>query len=176
MQFEKLLMGVAQATLFSAMVVAQTQSGGANRMGSMDNGFVSKAAQGGMGEVELGKLAQQNASDEKVKAFGKRMVDDHTKAGEELSKIASKKGITLPSSLDSQTQATKDRLSKLNGAAFDRAYMADMVKDHKKDVSDFRKESNSGSDPDVKAFAAKTLPTLEDHLKAAESTSSQLKH
>lgn len=151
------------------------EQSGANRMGSSAHAWVTKAAEGGMMEVELGKLAQQQASSEEVKKFGQRMVDDHTKANDELSKIASSKGITLPTSLSAKHQATKDRLSKLSGAAFDRAYMEDMVRDHRADVADFRKESTSGQDAEVKAFAAKTLPTLEEHLRMAEQTEAAVK-
>lgn len=168
--YQRILIGVSCVALFGAMAMAQS----ANRMG-MDNDFVTKAARGGMAEVELGKLAQQNGSDQKVKDFGRRMVDDHSKANQELSSIASKKGVTMPTSLDAKDQATKDRLSKLSGAAFDRAYMQDMVKDHRTDVAEFKKEANSGTDNDVKQFASKTLPTLEDHLKLAESTVSEIK-
>jgi len=155
----------------STRSAAQSQSG-ANRLGSADNSWLMKAAGGGMAEVELGKLAQSQGSSDEVKQFGKRMVDDHSKANDELMQIASRKGITLPTSLDAKHQATRDRLSKLNGAAFDKAYMEDMVKDHREDVSEFRKEASNGQDSDLKAFAAKTLPTLEDHLKMAEQTHS----
>lgn len=161
----------ASAALLTGVALAQN----ANRMGSADSGFVTKAAQGGMAEVELGKLAQSNGSNDQVKQFGKRMVDDHTKANDDLQKIASQKGITLPTGLSAKDQATKDRLSKLTGADFDRAYMQDMVKDHQEDVSEFRKESNSGQDPDIKSFAAKTLPTLQDHLRMAKDTSAAVK-
>jgi putative membrane protein len=148
----------------------------ANRLMTADSDFVRKAAQGGMAEVELGRLATSKASNEKVKQFGQRMVDDHSKANNELKEVASRKGVTLPTSLDAKDQSTKDKLSKLSGAEFDKAYMEDMVKDHKTDVSEFRKESNSGSDPDVKSFASKTLPTLEEHLKLAEDTLAQVKN
>jgi len=147
----------------------------ANRLGSADNSWVTKVAQGGMLEVELGKLAESQASSDAVKQFGTRMVTDHSKANEELSQLASRKGITLSTSLDAKHQATKDKLSKLNGAAFDRAYMDAMVKDHREDVAEFKKESTTGQDADVKAFAAKTLPTLEEHLNMAEQTASSAK-
>lgn len=147
----------------------------ANRMTSADSNWVTKVAQGGMAEVELGKLAQSQGASDAVKDFGKRMVDDHSKANDELTQIAQSKNITLPNSLDSKSQATKDRLSKLSGADFDRAYIADMVKDHRADVAEFKKEAIGGSDPEVKAFAAKTLPTLEEHLKQAEQASATLK-
>jgi len=153
---------------------AAQSEGGASRLGSADNSWVMKAAHGGLAEVELGKLAQSQGSSEAVKQFGKRMVDDHSKANDELSQIASRKGITLPTSLDAKNQATHDRLAKLSGAAFDRAYMDDMVKDHKEDVAEFKKEAANGQDADLKAFAAKTVPTLEDHLKMAQQTDAEV--
>jgi len=133
-----------------------------------DHKFVHEAAIGGMAEVELGKLAQQNASSSEVKSFGQRMVDDHSKANDELKTLAQNKNITLPTELDAKHKALRDRLSKLQGAQFDKAYMQAMLQDHRKDVSDFRHESTAGSDPDVKSFASKTLPTLEEHLKMAQ--------
>ncbi len=140
-----------------------------------DHGFVEKAAMGGMVEVELGNLAQQKGASDQVKQFGKRMVDDHSKANDELKQIASSKDITLPTALDKKHQGDVDKFSKLSGAQFDKAYMSHMVDDHKHDVSDFRKESKSGKDADVKEFASKTLPTLEEHLKLAESTNAAVK-
>ena len=133
-----------------------------------DTTFVTKAAQGGLAEVELGKLAQQKGTSAEVKTFGQRMVDDHSKANDELKSIAQQKNITLPTTIDPKDKALQARLEKLSGPAFDRAYMQAMVTDHKKDVSEFRTESQSGRDSDIKAFAAKTLPTLEDHLRLAQ--------
>lgn len=148
---------------------------GSNKMGSAsglsaaDQKFVKEAAQGGMAEVELGQLAVQKASNNDVKKFGQRMVDDHTKANDKLKAVASKEGITLPQGLDPKDEATKTRLSKLSGDQFDKAYMKDMVKDHRKDVAAFQHESTTGRDSEVKNFASETLPTLQDHLKEAES-------
>jgi putative membrane protein len=136
-----------------------------------DQTFVVKAAEGGMAEVELGKLAQEKASSDQVKQFGQKMADDHGKANDELKTLAQSKNITLPADLNAKDKALRDRLSKLTGAAFDRAYMQAMVKDHRGDVSEFRTESKSGRDADVKAWAAKTLPTLEGHLKLAQDDS-----
>ncbi|HZP48635.1 MAG TPA: DUF4142 domain-containing protein [Vicinamibacterales bacterium] len=173
--------GAVVLAMSAAPAFAQTTAGTAGnttptrsstktmKSGSMgDQKFVHEAAAGGMAEVELGKLAQEKASSEEVKSFGKRMVDDHSKANDELKTLAQSKSITLPADLDAKDKALRDRLSKLSGAAFDRAYMQAMLNDHKKDVNEFRHESTSGSDPDVKSFAAKTLPTLEDHLKLAQ--------
>jgi putative membrane protein len=134
-----------------------------------DQRFVRDAAEGGMAEVELGKLAAEKGSSQDVKNFGQRMVDDHSKANSQLKQIASNEGITLPAKLDAKDRALKARLSKLSGENFDHAYMDNMVRDHKKDIADFQKESSSGSDPAVKQFASETLPTLQQHLQQAES-------
>jgi len=133
-----------------------------------DTHFAKEAAQGGMAEVKLGQLAQDKGSSDSVKSFGKRMVDDHSKAGDKLKEVAARESITLPTDISPKDQATYDRLSKLNGAAFDRAYARDMVKDHETDVAAFQKEANAGKDDALKSFASETLPTLEDHLKQAK--------
>jgi putative membrane protein len=133
-----------------------------------DKKFVRDAAQGGMAEVELGKLATEKASSDDVKKFGQRMVDDHTKAADQLKQVASSEGIQLPQALSAKDKMTEERLSKLSGEQFDKAYMADMVKDHTQDVTEFQHESHSGKDAAVKNFASQTLPTLEDHLKQAK--------
>lgn len=143
-------------------------SGNSAKLGMSDQKFMKEAAQGGMAEVELGRLAQQKASSDDVKKFGQRMVDDHSKANDKLKELANAKGVNLPQSLNAKDQATKDRLSKLSGEQFDKAYMTDMLKDHKKDISAFQSESNMGHDVDVKNFATQTLPTLRDHLKDAQ--------
>jgi putative membrane protein len=133
-----------------------------------DRTFMKAAAQAGMAEVELGKLAQEKAQSSDVKGFGQMMVDDHTKAGDELKGLAGTKNVTLPTAMDPAHKATHARLAKLSGDAFDRAYMAAMVKDHKKAVADFTHESKMGKDAETKDWAGKTLPTLEAHLKRAQ--------
>jgi putative membrane protein len=145
-----------------------------NEAATPDHAFAMAAANGGLAEVELGKLAADHASNADVKKFGQKMVDDHGKANDELSGILKQKGITVPTELKGKEKATYDRLSKLNGAAFDRAYMSTMVKDHETDVKEFEKESTSGKDAELKAFASKTLPTLQDHLKMARDTQSKV--
>ncbi len=143
--------------------------------GAADEAFAKKAAEGGLAEVELGKLATQNAESDDVKKFGQRMVDDHGKANDQLKDTAQKLGIMLPSQLNAKDNAAKARLEKLKGAAFDRAYMAAMVKDHTTDVAEFQKEAKSGSNADIKQFASSTLPTLESHLSEAKSVDSKVK-
>src|ERR1700730_5478178 len=133
-----------------------------------DATFTKKAAQGGMAEEKLGKLAQEKGTSDSVKKFGQRMVEDHTKAGDELKRAAAQENITLPGEISAKDKATYDSLSKLSGAAFDRAYARDMVKDHEEDVADFNKEAHRGNSAAIKNFATQTLPTLQDHLKEAK--------
>jgi putative membrane protein len=152
-----------------ATTAAQT-----GEMSSSDRTFMQKAAQGGMAEVELGKLAEENAQSQDVKDFGKRMVDDHSKAGDQLRQVASQQGVTLPSDLSAKDNATKQRLSQLHGDAFDRAYMKDMVTDHRQDIAEFKHESTGGHDPQVKQWATQTIPTLEEHLKMAEQVDAKV--
>jgi putative membrane protein len=132
-----------------------------------DKQFAREAAAGGLAEVKLGQLALDKGNSGTVKAFGQKMVDDHTKANSELLAAAGKSNITLPTDMTAADQAIYDRLAKLNGAAFDRAYARDMVQDHIHDVAAFKQEANYGKDPSIKAFASATLPTLVDHLKMA---------
>jgi len=130
-----------------------------------DKKFAKDAALGGLTEVELGKVATQKASDPKVKEFAQKMVDDHTKANGELKQAASKSNIQIPDSLDSKHQSRIDKLSKLSGQDFDKAYIKDQLKDHQTDVREFSQEAQNGSDPNVKAFASTTLPVLQHHLE-----------
>jgi putative membrane protein len=144
------------------------QTGMAN-MAAQDHDFLMEAAMGGLMEVELGRVAAQQGASEAVKKFGQRMVDDHSKANEELMSLASSKGITLPTQLDEKHREHLTKFSSMTGADFDRAYGKEMLSDHRKDVAAFEKESTRGTDADLKAFATKTLPTLQEHLKLAES-------
>jgi putative membrane protein len=151
----------------------QTMSHGAGKAAGMttDQAFVREAAIGGMAEVDLGQLANTKTTNEKIKAFAQRMVMDHGKANDELKTLASSKNMTVPATVDAKHKATHDRLDKLSGTAFDRAYVSDMLADHRKDVAAFKREAASAKDNDVKQFAAKTLPTLEEHLKMIEDLS-----
>jgi putative membrane protein len=165
--------GIAVLALTAAPALAQTSPAGSRASGQerADHQFVIDAAHGGLAEVELGKLASEKGESAQVRQFGERMVTDHAKANDELKSLAQQKNITLPAALDTKDKATVDRLSRMSGTQFDRAYMQDMLQDHRKDVNDFRKESQGGQDPEVKAWAAKTLPTLEEHLRLAQSAS-----
>jgi putative membrane protein len=144
-------------------------AGSAAAKGGGDSDFVMKAAQGGMEEVELGKLASSKGANASVKQFGDRMVSDHSKANDELKMAAQKDNVTVPSELSKKQQDDVAKLNKLDGAAFDKAYAKMMVSDHKEDISLFEKEAKSGKDANVKAFAQQTLPTLQEHLRLAQA-------
>ena len=146
--------------------VAQNQK---PTMPASDQRFVMNTNWDGIAEVELGKLASEKAVNPDVKSFGQRMATDHGKAGDELKTLAQSKGITLPTDMDAKHKSVRDRLIKLSGEAFDHAYIVEMVNGHRQAVVAFRTEARSGKDPDIKAFAEKTLPTIEDHLKVAQS-------
>lgn len=136
--------------------------------------FIRRAAEGGMAQMQLGELAQQKAESPQVKEFAQRMVNDHSKANDQLKQVAEKEGITVPEKLSAHDKETKARLEKLSGAEFDRAYMADMVRDHTHDVTAFRTQARTAKDPAVKSFASETLPTLEAHLKQARDIDRQV--
>ncbi|MEH2252003.1 DUF4142 domain-containing protein [Nostoc sp.] len=144
-----------------------------NAVSSTDKQFVTQAARGGMAEVQLGQLASQRAVKNEVKQFGQGMVQDHTQANNELKELAAQKGITLPKSIGRENKKVKANLSKLSGATFDQAYMNQMVKDHVKTVSLFQREADQGHDQDLKAWATKTLPTLQEHLQHARTLTAQ---
>lgn len=133
-----------------------------------DEVFVRDAAEGSMAEVKLGQLAEEKAQAPEVKNFAKKMVEDHSKALEEIKQLGSKEGINMPTDISHQDAETYRRLSKLSGPEFDRAYSQEMVKDHQKDVAEFKKGETSSQKPDVKEFAQKTLPTLQSHLELAQ--------
>ncbi len=130
-----------------------------------DLAFMNEAAPGGRAEVQLGELAVKKASDPKVKAFAQQMIEDHSKAGEQLKALAEQKKVELPPGVLPQAKQTTEKLAKLDGAAFDLAYVQAMVTAHEKDVAAFAAVSKNATDADVKEFAAKTLPTLKEHLE-----------
>jgi putative membrane protein len=140
-----------------------TSTGGGSSLSEKDKTFMKKAAKGGMMEVAMGQVAEQKGQSEDVKSFGKRMVTDHSKANDELKSIASKKGFQLPS---------KEHTAKWTS---DKAYIEMMVKDHEKDLAEFKEEASSGSDPDVKKFADDTAKMVQEHLALAKETQGKLK-
>ena len=148
---------------FAGLALAQeSPASKSSSLSAKDKTFMHKAAKGGMMEVAMGRLAEQNGQSDDVKSFGKRMVTDHSKANDELKSIAAQKGVKLPS---------KEPTEKWSS---DKAYINMMVKDHEKDLAEFQDEANNGSDPDVKKFAEDTAKVVQEHLDLAKQTQSKL--
>ncbi|HUR80541.1 MAG TPA: DUF4142 domain-containing protein [Thermoanaerobaculia bacterium] len=164
----------AESTTANATTTGAT-GGTTSAMSNEDKDFMSKAGMGGLMEVQAGNLALQKAQSAGVKAFAQRMVDDHGKANAELAQLATTKGVALPTELAGEHKDAVDHLSSLSGAEFDKAYMHHMVDDHDKDVPEFEKASTTASDGDLKAWAGKTLPTLQQHQKMAHDIASKMK-
>lgn len=138
-----------------------------------DQKIVMDMATGNMAEIEAAKMAQGKAQDDKVKAFAQQMMDDHTKALADVQQLATAKGLTMPTAVDKSHKAMADKLGAKSGAAFDKAYMAqEGVADHKKMRGMLAAAEKKAKDPDVKALAAKMLPTVDQHLKAAQQMGS----
>jgi putative membrane protein len=136
---------------------------------SPDASFMKSAAEGGMSEVELGQLAQQKASNPAVKDFGAMMVKDHTAANDKLKALAASEQVTLPDSPSLMQKASKTKLNMLSGDSFDKSYVKGMIDDHKNDIKEFQNEISEGKDPQARAFASATLPTLQMHLQKIQS-------
>jgi putative membrane protein len=135
---------------------------------SSDKKFVHSALEGGNAEVKLGQLAAQKGNSEDVKQFGQKMVDDHTKLGEQMKQVAQQEGITVPEGIPAKDKALETKLNSLSGEAFDKAYIKAMVQDHRKDLAEFKKEANSGNDTSIKDAASQGSQIISQHLQMAE--------
>ena len=135
-----------------------------------DKKFIQETVQGGIAEVELGELALENAQSDEIKSLAQHIVDEHSKANDELKTIAESKQVTPPTTTNAKQKALAARLRKLSGKEFDKAYALAMIEDHKADIMKFEKVAKKGVDTDLKAFAEKTLPTLRHHLEMAEAS------
>jgi putative membrane protein len=181
MALKHLMVGVAAIGLMTAPALAQIQdvpeqqlAQAGQELAEVDMEFATDAAQGGLKEVQLGELAQQQAESVEVQQFGQRMVDDHGMANEQLMQIAQQKGIELPQELAGDAQQLYEELQQKSGQEFDQAYMDEMVSDHEEDVETFQEYAESGQDPDLTSFAEQTLPVLQEHLELAQQTQKQI--
>ncbi|AFZ08254.1 hypothetical protein Osc7112_3914 [Oscillatoria nigro-viridis PCC 7112] len=136
-----------------------------NSLSSRDKNFVLQAAQTGMLEVQLGKLAVERGSSARVKEYGQEMVNEHTQANQELMQLAMQKGVELPTEMSSQNKALTDRLSGLSGTSFDKAYKQAMIESHNQAIALFQAQSQQGQDSELKGWATKLLPNLQAHLQ-----------
>jgi putative membrane protein len=183
-QMRRLLMASTMTVALSAALVAQTPArqtpappagqaplptAARSAPTNPDQKFVFDTYMNGLSEIQLGELAQQKGSSSDVKQFGQRLMTDHSKANDELKPIAAAQNFTLPTTVDAKHKATYDRLEQLSGASFDRAFMQDMLAAHHKAVDNFKNQAKNGKDAEIKAWASKTLPTLEGHLSQAQN-------
>ena len=157
-----------------------SMSSGMNRsqmkVPSADQKFMTMASMGGMAEIEMARLALQKSTNESVKQYAQKMIDDHTTAGEELNRIASMKGISLPMQHSAKQMAMMTKMQKLSGAEFDMMYIKEAgVKAHQDMEKLFMKESMNGKDMDAKTFASNTLPTVRMHLQMARDMMASMK-
>ncbi|HEX4053218.1 MAG TPA: DUF4142 domain-containing protein [Tepidisphaeraceae bacterium] len=166
-----LLAGCSSSDMSSDSTAGNGQS--AVVLSITDRDFVHDAAIGGMYEVQAGQIAAAKATSADLRQFGQKMVADHTQVNNELQQLASQKGIAIPTELNSKHQEMIDQLNKLGGSEFEQDYINGQVKAHEKTIELFQKEARDGQDNDLKAFASRTLPTLQHHLdmiKGIQST------
>jgi putative membrane protein len=147
----------------------------AEKKADYDAEFLTKAASGGMLEVELGKLVQERGTMAEAKNFAQQMIDDHSKANNELMVLAQRKHITLPTMMGSDQQDVYKDVEEKTGATFDREYIHEMRQDHEEDVKEFTKAAAQAADPDIRAFASRTLPVLQRHLEMVTKIETSLK-
>jgi len=168
MPFAKIIFNSASATLAVVLValgLLVSRANAATTLSAGDQDFIQAAAQGGMTEVKLGELAAQKGQRDDVKQFGQMMVKDHAAINDDLKSLATQKGVTLPDSLDAKHQDMVDKMAASTGSAFDDAYIAAMIKGHKKDAKAFKAESTATQDADIKSFLDKSIPVVEAHLQ-----------
>jgi putative membrane protein len=130
-----------------------------------DRDFMADAAAGGAFEVEASQIALRKSNDGRVRSIAQRMVDDHTKANNQLLDLAKRKGGTMPPTMSADQEKMIARLNNLQGSDFDREYLQQQDKAHRETIAKFKTEAKNGSDPDLRSFASQTLPTLEEHLR-----------
>jgi putative membrane protein len=164
----------AQGNGSGASPVAGQKPTNAKQAESPDAMFMRTASQSSLAEIAHGQLASKNASSDEVRKFGQRMVEDHTKANSELKALASKKQTTLPAELDQKHQVMQEKLAKMKGEEFDRAYMQHMVAAHTDAVKLFEQQSKNGKDAETREWAAKTLPVVQEHLKLATTINAKV--
>ena len=136
--------------------------------------FLQKAVEGQQVEIALGQLASERAGDRQVKQFGAQMIEDHRKASVEIQQLASKGGVALPTELTGRHKDKQEEFARLSGREFDRAYMAYMLRDHRKDVKEFERNAKAIKDPQVQQWAEGTLPLLKQHLRRAQQIASSI--
>jgi putative membrane protein len=161
---------VAATVFISSVGLAAERDSGISR----DKQFLAKAAGGQKAEMALGELATKRGASEKVKDFGHRMIEDHRKASQEVTQLASKEHIDLPADMPVMHKEKAEHFAQLSGEEFDRAYMTYMVQDHMKDVKDFEQSAKELKNPRIQQWASGALPVLKEHLNLAKTIAENL--
>jgi putative membrane protein len=157
--------GLGMALVAVGLLLTVPRTSAATTISAPDQDFILAAAQGGMTEVKLGELASRNGKRDDVKGFGQMMVKDHTAINNDLKALAAQKGMTLPDNLDATHQGMVNKMAALTGSEFDDAYIAGMIKAHKKDARAFKAEFAATTDANIKSFLDKSIPVVDQHLK-----------
>ena len=178
-QTSRLRGALAAAALLAAAACSSPSglsdtSGPAASLSATDRTFISQAAYGSLGEVALGEIATEQAGSPAVRNFGQMMVQEHTRMNEELIAIAAEQGVTPPSAPDPGRQAVGAQLGQLEGAAFDRQYIQQQLADHETTLTLFEGQADSGQDPELRAFARKYAPVVEEHIAMLRELQTQV--
>jgi putative membrane protein len=160
----------AVVVLAAAPAFAQAANGSPGTASRADSKFIEHVAQDGKAEIDLARLAQQKTQNPEVRALARRLAADHGESNQQLMQIAQRDGVQPPTGPDKSASKKRTKLEKLDGQAFDQAFVKEVVQDHEKDIKYFRKEQTSLQDPQLKSFAQQTLPVLQDHLQMAQQT------
>jgi putative membrane protein len=161
-------------TVLALIVVSPAQQNSSDQTMPTGKAFIDKAAEINLGEVELGKLAEQKGNNAAVKDFGKRMIQDHSQAEQELDQLAKREGVTLPSQPGPEAASLQQQLSSVSGEQFDQIYVQHMLAGHKGAVATFENEIEHGRNPAIKAYAEKVLPVIQDHIRIAEDLAGKM--
>jgi putative membrane protein len=161
-------MRLTLGTISCAAMLCAATAAFAQKASDADKDFAKKAMEGGNAEIQLGKLAQQKSNSEDVKHFGEKMVTDHTKLNEDMAPIAQNLGVTPPTGTGMADKAEEAKLKMMSGDSFDKAYIKDMVEDHRKDLAEFKKEAASATNPELKKAAEHGAKVIGEHLQMAE--------
>lgn len=164
MNLSKGVAGLAGLAFFAASAMVQ-----ASDLSKADKKFLDMAADSSMREAHLGQMAQAQAAKSSVKDFGQTLAQDHTKAYESLTELASKAGTTVPKGIDVRKDKPVGALARLEGNKFDRQFLNAEIRENQREIAEFKREAHNGRDPEVKGYASKMIPTLEEELRTAEN-------
>ncbi|OWK34772.1 DUF4142 domain-containing protein [Fimbriiglobus ruber] len=170
------LLGTSMLAMTVAVFTGRASAADDDKDAPFDDAkFVRHAAIGSMFEIKVGEVAQKKTANDQVRMFGARLVEDHAKVGNDLKAVAQSLNVQLPDQLDEKHQKHLDQFANYKGNNFDREFVDAMVKDHEHDIAAFRRASKEAKNDQLRTFATKTLPTLEEHLRIAKELQNTVK-